>query len=194
MTTRVLADANVLYSRTLRDWLLMLQIESKGAVFAVYWTEDILAEVVYHLRRDHPEWPGGKITDLREKIVRILEGGRVDDFTVDGSFLGDPNDQHVHAAAIACGADIILTSDSGFRAAGDHLPYEVFEPDDFFVLVDDSSPTTVRRVAAAQARHHFERTGSADLCARLIAAGCPAFAERVRTRLQGVDTSIWVHD
>lgn len=194
MTTRVLVDANVLYSRTLRDWLLMLQIESKGGLFTVYWTEDILAEVMYHLRREHPEWPGGRITDLRDKIARVLEGGRVDDFTVDGSFTGDPNDQHVHAAAIACGADIVLTDDGGFSAIGDDLPYEVYRPDDFFVLVDDSRPGLVKRVAARQARHHWQRTGAADLCAMLVAAGCPAFAERVRVRLQGVDTSTWLQD
>lgn len=100
----------------------------------------------------------------------------------------------MHAAAIACAADVVLTSDGGFTATGDGLPYEVYEPDDFFVLVDDSAPGLVRCVTARQARHHWQRAGSADLCAMLVAAGCPTFAERVRVRLQGVDTSKWVRD
>lgn len=46
MSTRVLVDANVLYSRTLRDWLALLYLES-DSFFSVYWTEDILAEAMY---------------------------------------------------------------------------------------------------------------------------------------------------
>ncbi len=187
---RVLVDANILFSRTLRDWLLMLQLESGGDVYTTYWTEDILAEVVYRLRRANPTWPGGTLTRLRDKIAATLEGGRVEDFTVDGSFGGDPDDQHVHAAALACGADIVLTSDNGFCIEGRRarLPYEVVRPDRFFVLVDDVVPGVVAAVAADQARH-FRQRRDVDLCARLEAAGCPDFAVRVRSHLQSADTS-----
>jgi len=63
----------------------------------------------------------------------------VEDFVVDGTFTGAVNDQHVHAAAVACQAEIVLTSDGGFTAPGvvEELPYEVYPPDEFFVLVDD---------------------------------------------------------
>ena len=54
MVTRVLIDANVLYSRTLRDWILLLEIESEARMFKVHWTEDILAEVLYRTRRKSP--------------------------------------------------------------------------------------------------------------------------------------------
>ena len=42
-------DANVLYSRTLRDWMLMLRLEADG-MYVVLTTEDILTEVLYHFR------------------------------------------------------------------------------------------------------------------------------------------------
>lgn len=188
MLTRVLVDANVLFSRTSRDWLILLELN--GGPFKVYWTEDILAETLYQLRRKHPTWAGAKITSIRDKIAQSLEGGRVDDFDVDGtSPLKDPDDQHVHAAAIACGAHVVLTCDKGFLDVEepDELPYEVYTPDDFFVLSDDSSPDVTRSVAGKQVSYFLRRYGSADVCAGLRAAGCPEFAERVRRHLQTID-------
>lgn len=108
-------DANVLYSRTLRDWLALLRGDSSGELYTVYWSEDVLAEAIYHLRRNHRDWSGGKITRIRDLLAAAFEGGRVDDFTIDGSFPGsDADDEHVHAAAVACSAEIILTCDGGF--------------------------------------------------------------------------------
>lgn len=188
MPSRVLADANVLYSKTCRDWLILIQ--ARGGPYTVYWTEDILAETLYRLRRRHPTWSGGKVTDVRNKITGWLEGGRVDDFTIDGSFAGtDRDDQHVHAAAVACRADIVLTADKGFSHVKilNELPYEVYRPDDFFVLVDNSDPDVVRSVIDEQVAYFLQRDGSADLCDRLRRAGCPEFAERVRRHLQTID-------
>ncbi|HEY5881768.1 MAG TPA: PIN domain-containing protein [Nakamurella sp.] len=190
MSTRVLVDANVLYSRTLRDWLALLYLES-DSLFSVYWTEDILAETLYHLRRDHHDWPGHKTRAVGDKIRAVFEGGRVEDFVPDGSFVGpDPHDQHVHAAALACGAGILLTADSGFStsAASDaESPYELYVPDDFFVLVDDSAPETVRAVVSTQQRYWLTRQGRAKLPQALISAGCRGFADRVRSHLQDID-------
>jgi hypothetical protein len=90
VTTRVLADANVLFSRTLRDWLILIQLVP--GPYTVYWTEDILAEVAYHLRKKHPDASGHVIPGIRRKITEALEGGRVDDFVVDGTFPGDVDD------------------------------------------------------------------------------------------------------
>ncbi|WP_307867596.1 PIN domain-containing protein [Umezawaea beigongshangensis] len=177
-------DANVLYSRTLRDWLALLQLNSPEEVYTVYWTEDVLAETIYRLRRKHPDWNGAKITAIRDGIAATFEGGRVEDFVVDGTFPGvDGDDRHVHAAAVACRADFILTCDKGFSTAGcdaGSTPYEVYRPDEFFVLVDDSAPHLVRLVTREQTLYWVGREGRADLAGKLIDAGCPVFAERVR--------------
>ncbi|MCS7479997.1 PIN domain-containing protein [Umezawaea endophytica] len=144
----------------------------------------MLAETIYRLRRNNPGWDGVKTTSVRDLIVGTFEGGRVDDFKVDDSFPGsDVNDRHVHAAAIACQADFVLTDDEGFVVNGqdaDAMPYEVYRSDDFFLLVDDSVPDLVRRVTREQTLYWARRTGRADLAGKLIAAGCPEFAERVR--------------
>ena len=183
-STRVFVDANVLYSRTLRDWLALLQLRSSGELYTVYWTEDVLAETIYWLRRNHPAWNGTKITSIRDLIARTFEGGRVEDFSIDDSFPGrDGDDRHVHAAAVACRADFILTSDNGFFITdgdADSRPYEVYTPDDFFVLVDDSAPALVQLVTREQTMYWARRGGRADLAGHLVGAQCPRFAERVR--------------
>lgn len=45
----VLADANVLYSRILRDYLLYAADQE---IIAITWSPEILAEVTEHLRRN----------------------------------------------------------------------------------------------------------------------------------------------
>lgn len=186
MPNKVVVDANVWFSRTLRDWVLMLELH--GGPYKTYWTEDILAEAAYHLRRKYPRWDGRKITDIRSKITATTEGGRIDDFTVDGtSPWKDPNDQHVHAAALACDAGYLLTDDNGFADPDvdlDALPYEVHRADDFLQLIDDSAPDVVRAVIAEQVAYAFRRYGETDLCTALRGARCPGLAERVRAHLQ----------
>ena len=187
MPTKVIVDANVLFSRTLRDWLSLLYLNN-DTLFSVYWTEDIVAETIYRLRREHPDWSGARMTRLHDVVRETFEGGRVDDFTPSGSYQGaDPGDQHVHEAAVACGAHILLTSDEGFDGPGvdpDHLPYEVYRPDDFFVLVDDSAPEVVTSATAMQVEYWFRRSGDVNLPQYLRKANCPTFADRVRTHLQ----------
>ena len=167
MPTRVIVDANVLFSRTLRDWLSLLYLNN-DTLFSVHWTEDILAETISRLRRAHLDWSGGLITRISDRMRATFEGGRVDDFaSVGSSYRGtDPNDQHVHDAAIACGAHILLTSDRGFTGPGvdrDDLPYEIYRPDDFFVLVDDSAPEVASAATAEQLNYWFGRHGDVDL-------------------------------
>ena len=189
MATGVIVDANVLFSRTLRDWLFLLRNETGGGMFTVNATEDIIAETLYRLRRSRPAAPGHLIASVHDLVVEQLDD-RISDYQIDDSWPGtDPNDAHVHAAAVASGAGVVLTSDSGFTAIDPSgLPYEVHTPDSFFLLVDDSAPTKVRAVTAAQLRYWLAKDGEADLPARLRNAGCPYFAERVRTHLQALKT------
>ena len=78
---------------------------------------------------------------------------------------------------MASGAGVLLTADSGFTRLShetvEQLPYEVHTPDTFFVLVDDSAPEKVRTVTRKQLEYWLEKTGEADLPARLRAACCP---------------------
>ena len=84
---RVFVDANVLYSRTLRDWLFLLRRETEG-MFQIHTTEDVLAETEYRLRRSNPTMAGGVITDLREKITSAIDE-LVSDYDATIEYSGD---------------------------------------------------------------------------------------------------------
>ncbi len=188
MATGVLVDANILFPRTTRDWLFLLRNETKAGMFTVYASEDIIAETLYRLRRKSPEAPGSLIRCVHDRIVEQLDM-RVDDFEVDGSFPGtDPDDAHVHAAAISSGAGILLTADTGFTRMNedtlDELPYAVYTPDEFFVLIDDSMPNAVSQVTHQQLTYWYGREGDADLAKHLRDAGCSDFADRVARHIR----------
>lgn len=181
----VFVDANVWYSRTRRDWLGMLYTVPHSPPFQVHWTEDVLAEVLHSLRKAHPDWEGGRLTGIRDKLAGTFEVGRVADFSVDGTYRGpDPHDAHIHAAAIACRAELLVTCNiADFQWDENESPYEVVHPDDFLILVDDTVPALVGDVAEEMHRYWFGRQGESNLPQQLRKAECPRFAERVRRHL-----------
>lgn len=139
-----------------------------------------MAELLYHLRRKHPEWSGGKLANVHDQICGTFETGRVADYEI-GSDLAvrDPEDAHVAAAARACGADVILTNNVKDFTPSDESPYAVMTPDKFLVLVDDADPANVTECIRQQITYWGHRTGDVDLPQMLRTAGCPEFANRV---------------
>lgn len=185
MITRVLPDANALFPRTIRDWILLLADAAGQGAYSVAYTEDILSETIYSIRRKHVELEGTQLTRTRDSIVkamseRIEDYGNGSDAPVDDMF-----DHHVHAAAIAGRIDAVVTSDKGFLdlpdEAKDLLPYEIYSPDEFFILVDDSMPHYVCAVLERMIRHHKRRNKHLNFDEALIASDCPLFAQRVRS-------------
>lgn len=181
----VFVDANVWYSRTLRDWFGMLYVTPDEPLFVVHGSEDVLAEVIRNLRKQHPTWAGSRISTIRDQLAGTFEAGRVIDFVVDGTYKGpDPHDAHVHAAAVACGADALVTCNvKDFTWDHDTADYELMHPDDFLVLVDDTTPGLVHEVVGRMCDYWVRARGEGDLTAALRGAGCPRFAERVLAHL-----------
>ena len=178
-------DANVWFSRTLRDWLGMLYTVPESPPFVVHWTEDVLAELIYHLRKSNPGWSGDRITGIRDRLAGTFEAGRVERFEIDATYRGrDTGDAHVHAAALACRADVLITCNADdFTWDENTSSYEVMHPDHFLVLVDDSSPELVAAVVSQMCAYWVGRRGEANLTASLRKADCPQFAERVLAHL-----------
>lgn len=162
----------------------MLYVTPEAPPFHVQWTDDVLAELLYHLRKRHPPWGGDRISGIRDQIAGTFEIGRVKDFEIGDDYRGrDPFDAHVHAAAVACQADVLLTANvNDFEWDEQNMPYEVQEPDEFLVLVDDSWPELVSDVAVQMCGYWLRRSTEADFL-RLTNAGCPQFADRVRRHL-----------
>lgn len=176
-------DADVVFSRTLRDWLFLLRAETGGELFTLASSTDVLFEAGARLRDHYPAKPASLVEALRQKffdftdeIVEEFPGGPVDG-------MEDPGDWHVHHAASACQASILLTQNiKDFHA--DSTCYEAWTCDEFFVQVNSDVPQTVADVAWTQARYWAKQPGGRPLEEALAEAGCPQFAACVKGHLQ----------
>ena len=110
----VLADANVLYSRVLRDYLLYAADEQ---VIAISWSAEILREVTEHLAENVP----GFDADAGRRLVVAMnhafpyaeiEPGTGDYLELADVSLPDDDDRHVLAAALAAEATVLCTSNT----------------------------------------------------------------------------------
>lgn len=148
-------------------------------MYVIACSRDVVIETLNTLRNQNPSWPGGHTTELMNAFFDALD--MVDDFDASIEYGGtDPDDRHVHAAAVASGAGFLITDDKGFaRMASDETPYEVISADDFFVLVDDSHPHLIAEATRNQIEYWLSRKQKALLADHLIKAGCPMFAERI---------------
>ena len=108
----MLADANILFSRTLRDYVLYAADE--GAI-EVHWSQEILTEMSRNLRENL-----GFSHDSTSRLERLMndyiEYALVE---IDPGHLAavqavemDAKDRHVLAAALSADADILLTENT----------------------------------------------------------------------------------
>ncbi len=102
----------------------------------------------------------------------------------------DVDDTHVVNAAKAGRVDILLTENrDDFRVSAD-LPFDIYSPDEFFLLIASNDPGALRRVTREQALYWHRRRETAaaprgqSLCDALIAANCPTFAREVARQLR----------
>ena len=140
----VLPDANIWCSATLHSWFGLIATETIGS-WTFHWTEDILAEAVYHRRKRFPRASSQQIEALRDRLMASMGENRISRFPIDESVTyPDEYDAHVHSAAIHEGIAIIVTNDrtgfTGLYPDPDECPYEVHTADEFLTLVADSAP------------------------------------------------------
>lgn len=112
----VLADANILFSRTLRDYFLYAA--DQGAI-EIRWSRPILHEMSRNLRTkmDMTLVDTARLEDLMNGYIEYaLTDIGADDLAAVQYVEMDPNDRHVLAAAISADADILLTEN------GRHFP------------------------------------------------------------------------
>jgi predicted nucleic acid-binding protein len=127
-------DANVLYSAPLRDFFVQL---AASKILDARWTEEI-----------HSEWMRNVLlncSDIRpEQLARTknLMNENVEDCLVQGYEtiipeleLPDPGDRHVLAAAIRCGANLIVTFNLRDFPAENLRQYNIepLHPDEFIL-------------------------------------------------------------
>lgn len=174
---RVLVDANIFFSQTLTDWLFFLHTYLPES-FTILCTEDILAEVRYHLRRRHPT---ASSKTIKTKISKIRMC--IDDFVeFSGSSSGVPDiyDLHVHSAALDGHIDVLLTEN--VKDFPSPSTYNVSTADDFFIkiVIDTQGYKEVLEIIQMQREYMRRRHKSLDLSAYLERANCPKFASLIR--------------
>ena len=137
---RVVLDACVLYPQGLRDLLMSLAAER---IFKAHWSDQIHDEWIRNLHANK----GHSLEKLQK--IRALMDAHVDDALVTGYeplitglHLPDPDDRHVLAAAIQCGANAIVTlnlKDFPVEALAS-FGIEALHPDDFIAYQIDMLP------------------------------------------------------
>lgn len=165
--------------------MFLLRNATEG-MFQLHSTRDVISEALANYRKNNSTAPGHAvarmnelITDSLDEVVRNFPG----DLPFDGR---DPNDYHVHAAAVYSQADIILTCNEAtdFTTTPDEQNYDIYHPDDFFLLIADSRPQCVNQVTRNQQEYWKAKPDRRQLDEVLRKSGCPNFAERVRQALQ----------
>lgn len=137
ISTAVL-DACVLYPAPLRDLLMQL---AQGWRFRARWTARIHDEWIRNVLAKRPELSREQLNRTRDLMDAHAHDAVVDDFEplISGLTLPDPNDRHVLAAAIRCGAEVIVTfnlKDFPSEILGLHN-LEAVHPDEFLARLID---------------------------------------------------------
>ncbi len=101
-------DASVLYPAPLRHLLVALSI---AGAFRARWTSTIQDEWTRSLLRDRPDLDAQRIARTCHLMDAHIDDAVVEgyDHLIEQLTLPDPDDRHVFAAAIHCGASVIVT-------------------------------------------------------------------------------------
>ena len=69
---KVFVDANILFSKTLMDWLFFLREENSG-MFQLISTQDVFSEVLYNMRKNNPRAPGIRVSRRLELMKKCMD-------------------------------------------------------------------------------------------------------------------------
>ncbi|MBZ4419157.1 PIN domain-containing protein [Myxococcus sp. RHSTA-1-4] len=142
-------DACVLFPPPLRDLLVRLALTG---LFQAKWTGQILDECFRNISTQRPDLKPELLARSRQLLELAIPNWRVQgyDSLIEGvTGLPDPDDRHVLAAAIRCGAQVIVTfnlRDFPSKVLA-RFDIEAQHPDDFVRnLLDLDEPAVVRVV------------------------------------------------
>jgi len=175
-------DACVFYPAPLRD--LLLRLATTG-LFRARWSAQIHDEWMRSVLTDRPDLDAGKLQRTRE-----LADAHVPDCLIEGHeqlipslVLPDPDDRHVLAAAVRCGAEVIVTfnlKDFPATALGP-LGIEAQHPDDFVShLFDLDQAAVVRCVRDQRAALKNPPQSAGELLDTLLQQGLPQTVNALR--------------
>lgn len=143
-TVTAVLDACVLYPAPLRDLLMQL---ATADLFRGRWTDRIHDEWMRNVLADRPDLARAQLDRTRALMDAHVRDASVIGYEalIAGLVLPDPEDRHVLAAAIRCGASAIVTFNLKDFPAASLGPYsiEAQHPDDFVSDLIDLDPAAV---------------------------------------------------
>jgi hypothetical protein len=149
----VFYDANVLYPAELRNFLMHLALIG---VFRAKWSADVHEEWIRNLLANRPDLTRQKLERTRQLMDKAAPDSLVTGYEhlIPGLRLPDPNDRHVLAAAIRCGASVIVTQNLADFPPEALREYDVEaqHPDEFVLHLLDLAPGLVVEAAETHRR------------------------------------------
>lgn len=147
----VVYDACVLYSAPLRDFLMWLGLSGR---FRARWTAQIHEEWKRNLLQNRPDLTPEQLDRTSALMDRAIPDALVTGHEVlaPGLTLPDPDDRHVLAAAIRCGASVIVTFNEKDFPEDALAPFgiEAQHPDEFVENLFDLDQAAVIEAARRQ--------------------------------------------
>jgi predicted nucleic acid-binding protein len=151
-TFTVVYDANVLYPAPLRDLLIRL---GQTGLFRARWTDAILDEVFRSILKVRTDLKPENLARTRQMMCEAVRDCLITGYEplIQALELPDADDRHVLAAAVRCGAQVIVTSNvKDFpEKALTPLAIEAQVPDEFVLNLLDLSPEVVLETIGKQA-------------------------------------------
>jgi hypothetical protein len=149
----VVYDACVLYPAPLRDLLMHLALSD---LFRARWSNMIHDEWIRNVHENRADLSRDRLERTRHQMNHSVRDCVVSDFEymISSISLPDPDDRHVVAAAIHCGASLIVTFNLKDFPDNALKPYNLAaqHPDDFIVDLLDLHPAGVLEAAASHRR------------------------------------------
>ena len=181
----VVLDANVMYPSRKRDVLLSFY---EAGLYRARWTHEILEEWTTRLSENLPD-KKERVCALKTKLIQEFPEAFVSghEGLADSLDLPDKDDKHVVAAAIRCGAQIIVADN------GKHFPSESLQDLDIEVLSADAFLTETFDLFQFQALSVMREIRSrlnkpsytpSEFIMDLTAKGMPLLASELRERVR----------
>ncbi len=180
MAIPALLDACVLYPIGLRDTLLNV---AEAGFFRVLWSDEILVETSRNIVDDLSDLTAEHLEKTFDAMRRAFPEAAVRGYEhLIGSMPNHPRDRHVLAAAVAGGAEVLVTSNLRHFPSGACQPLgiRVQSPDDFLVEMIELGPGLMVDVLRRQAARKTHPPLTLDEMLERLTVHTPSFAAAVR--------------